>query len=867
MKIDAPLSPLPRRTAGVAGWRAEALPIAVLAGITLVIVWNRLVFDSWLARLDIYTFYLPWFHELGARLRQAEVPAWNPHLFSGTPFAGDPQSDWMYLPAMAAFALLPALAAFKAMVAAQLAIAALSTYALARVLRLGAWAAVVAAVAFVCGPLLQWNTYCCLVMGQFATWTPAALLGLELAFRSITWRRRLLSWALAGFAISQLLAAWVGEGWFDALLILGGYALFRLLVPAREPAGATLMRRVLPVVISTGASVLLGFALGAAGILPRLAVNRESNLADGNYAGLGNAGADNPPWSPSALFTHLLRTGYDDRMLALGGAIAVLALLGLVLGSRTGATPFFAVLTVVSLVLPLDTTPLHRLLYLIPHLQTMHEHDPWRSVALGALGPPMLAAAAVEGLASRTIAWRRAVVVWPMAALIAGAWLLDAISGVFIGWGVLLAGAAATAIVFCAALAGARARPWLAPALLIVVALAQPVGLEWLGSWFDWPHDRGWESHWRPAPVVATTLASEIAPTDDGGAGAFLQARLAAEGPFRYLGYGGIDLSGYQPGSGNYMSRRFQPTVHALLVNGRAMFLGLDDVQGYNPIELARYSAFIAAVNGAPQNYHLADLLPSGATSPLLDLLDVRYVVVPLNLPGARADVAALTNGGSEVYRDRLVAVYRREPSADHAWIVHDVRSVETGQALATLTAGGIDPHTAAVVEGTTAATAAPDDAARESAQVTSDAPEAIALSVHAEAAGLLVVSEIAASGWSATVDGTSTPILVTDGVLRRIPVTAGDHVVEMRYRPRSLAIGLGITAGATSAMVCVLAGAAWFSWRERRRRRRRFGAPALSPEPGQRQLKYSRWMCVRSTPARRSAAWKCCSIPCGPHM
>ena len=55
------------------------------------------------------------------------------------------------------------------------AIAAFSTYTLGRVLGMGALASLIAAVVYLCGPFLTWNTYCCLVFAQLATWIPLAL--------------------------------------------------------------------------------------------------------------------------------------------------------------------------------------------------------------------------------------------------------------------------------------------------------------------------------------------------------------------------------------------------------------------------------------------------------------------------------------------------------------------------------------------------------------------------------------------------------------------------------------------------------------------------------------------------------------------
>src|SRR6185295_327699 len=85
---------------------SDTVALTILAALTALVTWNRLTFDAWLTRLDLFTFFLPWYTYLGERLQAFDVPGWNPHLLSGTPFAGDPESGWMYLPAMLAFALI-----------------------------------------------------------------------------------------------------------------------------------------------------------------------------------------------------------------------------------------------------------------------------------------------------------------------------------------------------------------------------------------------------------------------------------------------------------------------------------------------------------------------------------------------------------------------------------------------------------------------------------------------------------------------------------------------------------------------------------------------------------------------------------------
>ena len=44
-------------------------------------------------------------------------------------------------------------------------------------------------------------------------------------------------------------------------------------------------------------------------------------------------------------------------------------------------------------------------------------------------------------------------------------------------------------------------------------------------------------------------------------------------------------------------------------------------------------STYIDALNGHRQEYHERDLFPAGLPSPLLDLLNLRYLIVPADAP------------------------------------------------------------------------------------------------------------------------------------------------------------------------------------------------------------------------------------------
>jgi hypothetical protein len=350
----------------------------------------------------------------------------------------------------------------------------------------------------------------------------------------------------------------------------------------------------------------------------------------------------------------------------------------------------------------------------------------------------------------------------------------------------------------------------LVPSLLVLVAFVQPTALELSSSWLRWPGDSSWNRHWRPDPIVKRSLANEVSEDDNGGAGDFLANQLVAQGPFRFVGYGGTGFPGDKQRGGSYMSRRFEPTVQSILVNGRPMFLHLQDIQGYDPLQLDRYVEFVKALNGASTDYHIAYLLPTGVRSPLLDLLAVRYVVVDATIPPDRDDVVGLTAGRREVFRTPRVVVYESISPPPYAWIVHDVRSVKPGEALPLLAEGSIDPYRSAFVEGTLPAVSTAASNPEESARVTHYKPDEIAIRTEASSAGLLVVSEVYEKGWRAYVDGDRAELLPTDHALRGVPIPSGAHTVEMRYEPPSLRFGLPISLLTAAAMLAIFAHAAW---------------------------------------------------------
>jgi uncharacterized membrane protein YfhO len=73
--------------------------------------------------------------------------------------------------------------------------------------------------------------------------------------------------------------------------------------------------------------------------------------------------------------------------------------------------------------------------------------------------------------------------------------------------------------------------------------------------------------------------------------------------------------------------------------------------------------------------------------------------------------------------------------------------------------------------------------------------PEEIRISTKLDGDGFLVLTNQYYPGWEATVDGTPARILRANYLFCSVPLTAGEHKVVFRYRPKSVRLGIAFTS------------------------------------------------------------------------
>jgi uncharacterized membrane protein YfhO len=85
------------------------------------------------------------------------------------------------------------------------------------------------------------------------------------------------------------------------------------------------------------------------------------------------------------------------------------------------------------------------------------------------------------------------------------------------------------------------------------------------------------------------------------------------------------------------------------------------------------------------------------------------------------------------------------------------------------------------------------------------DTPNRVTIRAILDAPGYLVVADTWYPGWQATVDGVPTEVLRANYAFRAVWLEAGEHEVEMAYRPTLVPIGGAISLATLTLLVAGL--------------------------------------------------------------
>lgn len=184
-------------------WQEGIALFLTLAAIVLFALWPQLVEGRRLYWGDIDLYFTPSLSFLRGNLRSGIVPLWNPRVFCGTPYVGNPQTWPFYPTSILLFWLTPG-AFINWSVGVHLVIAGLGTYFLSRRgCRLGVGSSLLAATVFMLnGQIVSKEQFPNMV--QAIAWLPFLVLGTI----RLTDRPTLINSALLGLAAGlELLSA------------------------------------------------------------------------------------------------------------------------------------------------------------------------------------------------------------------------------------------------------------------------------------------------------------------------------------------------------------------------------------------------------------------------------------------------------------------------------------------------------------------------------------------------------------------------------------------------------------------------------------------------------------------------------------
>jgi hypothetical protein len=758
-----------------------------------------LLFPGVILRHEVFyerDVHLVWYGQVESFVRAVRGgawPLWDPYVSFGHPMLANPNTQVLYPPTWINLVASPAVA-YAALVFAHLAFGGVGLVQLARRLGLSRGAASCAGVAWVAsGPLLSLVNVWHHLAG--AAWIPWVFLAADRALV----RPSLRSAALLGCALGmQLLAGSPDLSGFTGAAV---FAFTLSCLEWRHPVTLANGRRL------ASASLALLFALGisAAQLLPTLEVASRSARFNLDLTSRSQVGSLHPlgalakvlsPFPLGDLPLAPDRTSFlhDQGMPFLRSLYLGLPALALVLAAFRGPPcgrrrGFFAFLLATAILFAVGRhAPAYRtLVALFPFLGTLRY--PVKAMALAAFAWAILVGLGFDRwrrpLPGPTRGWTFGVIL-PLGAIVLmvaaaayaiahpalglGAYLIpektlgrswtEALSGTSWSFG-------AAAVLGTGALAaGLWPRRCLAAAGS--VALLMAVDLALAGSSVNRTTSAEFYRY-RPAlleavPQDLSRLFVRSYPET--------QPLGPVENPYKIAWYPkGLSLD-----AGRALGARLalKPPVSAAF----GLYASYDqDLLGLYPAYLADLVASVERAAGTPAYRRLLELGGVSQVASLdargLEGLDfVRELPTPLVLPLRLSRVPA---------------------PLPRTYVVGDARVAEGESARRALEAPSFDPRHEVVLALGPESHAPPDFTG--TSQVLALRADVVLLQATANAPGFVVLLDTFDPGWRALVDGRSAPVLRANEAFRAVPIPEGRHLVELRYRPTSVVVGVVVSA------------------------------------------------------------------------
>jgi O-antigen/teichoic acid export membrane protein len=791
---------------------------------------------------DLYLQNYAWKRFILNSIRGRQLPLWNPYIFTGMPFLATGQHSAMY-PLSVLFYVLPLSIAYGWFAAVHMFLAGTSMYILARTFRVGRLGASVGGVAFMLSGFMVTRQVFPMIIAA-AVWLPLILAIIEkLANKAETGESNLVSYlpyALIGsVAIALVFLAGHPEMYYYTTLVCGSFALYRLV---RVLFTTKRARTLGSLVLVMGGMVLLGAGLGFAQWGPLLEVVQH-NFREGSTSFeevlswawpwrrvfsmfvpdfFGNPShhtyfdlyqwrtvaitenyfgdpITNPNWG---MKNYVEGTGY------LGFAASMLVIVTL-LRRKGRHLGFLTVLSVLSIMFVFGS-PLYIIIYKLPGLNQVH--SPFRWIFPFTLCTTLMAGMGADLLwRDRHLEPRRSV--WG---------LLDRFAHRVLPW--LIVAAALGGILAMAGTLVLKDRMIPLADRAIEDLAKAPYGIAGPEMFYSYMF-----RHFvilAGAMLVAGVVLLLHRKLRDGRiwAGLVVLAIAAEAFVISWDFYPAVDpeLIGYRTpvidflaeDTETYRITAYTPSGGRPLIANSPWFYDIQDIRGYDSIIPSQYVGFMQLLQGQHDLLYnrIGPITQAHALrSPLLDILNVKYVVTDL-----KDEIRA--EGYTLVYENE-VKVYRNDDYMPRAYLVANA-TFQENEAKRRVALRSFDPRTEVHLE---IPPPLPDQ------EVPADFGEVESLRYGANEITVLVDTPIPAylilndawfPGWRAFVRPADAEdpldaeqeveILRANENFRAVVVAEGRHVVRLKYSPNIVKLGLYVSFISTVVLVLLLALWGW---------------------------------------------------------
>ncbi|HYT78683.1 MAG TPA: hypothetical protein VEQ37_05420 [Actinomycetota bacterium] len=762
-----------RPSPGLRGVAAAMAGPALIVGSVLVVLHSMVIGRAVPIQYgtDVLAYWAPNLCYLGRSLAAGHIPAWNPHVMGGLPFAADPGAGWLNLPAMLLFTVLPCAVALRTHIVLQPILAGLGLYWFLRSERLSRASATLGGLV-VSVPVAASSLALSIGFTGSLAWTTFTIASASRFLRADRWSGRLLWAALTAVSWGQVAAA---HAQWLAVATLG----VLILVAVRVAADLRARRR--PIGQAAAAAVILAAALPLVNLayFLRLFYLSRSTLGLG-YRSLTVLSLQLTGHIGDVMAAIRLHPSWGLRLALWPGMFVGAVALALVFAGwaarrlRTLAAAF-ALFGMVSYVLSVNEVAQGASSFLVRSaLGTSYLHAPYRFAsgvlialaALAAIGMEAWLEAGGRALSRRILMLTPAVLVWGLLPVLLGA---TARSLIPLGIGAVLA---------AGALALSALRPSFAAALplvLVVGSLIRPPGEDALGGRLSpiFPPSR------KPVDLAAYVREGPIAKAlSDHGRGRYLSL---APSVWTTTGY----------------HLRWTEPYWGLMAQQRSMLFGLQEAQGYNSDQLTRYWMFVRAAEPKAIRYAAGFFVNPPRIA--LDLLQVNWAVGRSGrAPPIEGAVPVSTEGQWILYR--LATQYPR---------VSVVGSWETAgsarDALTEVMDHNFDPAVHAILESDPGIVPHSSPSGPATAAYRAEGDQAARIEAQAPAPSVVLVRNVYDPGWHATVDGRPGRVMPANYLDQGIPIPAGRHTIVLSYDDPSVGLGL---IGSVLALATLLGSA-----------------------------------------------------------